>query len=452
MQLEPGKSEAEESFRDNSLTPHGPHGTHLEMSALHSKAAVSSARLPGGQVRPLYGSYCFSSIPGLIEKTFLGSTLRDCPSWFSAQSIGEFQRVVFVFFDAFGWESFERFKDITPVLKRFSTDGLILQSTSQFPSTTVAHVTTILSGKSAYQHEVCGWDYYEPRAGRVIRPLKFSDSSIAEPHTLASLGLTPQGVLPSGDFLRNISRAGCTVHLHGPAAYFPSEFSDAYAERSMVNGYSTVEEGFTNVSESLRGTVDPMYHYLYIDSYDSACHKEGVGSNSADRVAQDVLKHLTRFIERDRYGKTLLIVSADHGQIADRPGCSLKLQDLFPTITQYLKRDTSGNLIRFSGGARYLFLHVIEEAVPPVVQELRKKFSGAATVWTIEELSSTGFLGPSPIAESYRERLGTIAILPEPGYSVRWYEPPLFEKREFSGHGGVSPQEMETPLLLLPFS
>lgn len=452
MQPESEIGKTKENAQDNPLALHATIAPLPEVSELHSKEAVRDARLPGGQVRPLYGSYCFSSIPGLIERTLLGSTSRDCPSWLSTQSMGDFNRVVFLFFDAFGWESFERCKDTSSALKRISSDGVVLQTTSQFPSTTAAHVTTALSGKSAYQHEVCGWDYYEPRAGRVIRPLKFSDSSLLEPNTLSTFGLTPQSVLPPGDFLPSLFNGGCAVQLHGPTAYFPSEFSERYAGRRMVRGYSTIEEGFSNVAKSLRSSVAPMYHYLYVDSYDSACHKEGVGSRSADLAAEEVLMHLARFIERGSYSKTLLIVSADHGQIADQPGCSLKLQDVFPTIAQYLKRTPSGDVIRFSGGARYLFLHVLEEAIPVVVAELREKLNGAASIWTTEKLSSEGFLGPSPIPESYRERLGTVAILPEPGYSVRWYEPPLFEKKEYSGHGGVSPQEMETPLLLFPFS
>ena len=452
MQPEKGIDKTGKGPDNRSVTVDDAIGPLPEMSERHSKECVKNARLPGGHVLPLYGSYCFSSLPGLIEKTLLGSTAGDCPSWLSAKGMGEFNRIVFVFFDAFGWESFVRFKDTSSALKRFSTDGLVLQSTSQFPSTTAAHVTTALSGKSAYQHEVCGWDYYEPRAGRVIRPLKFSDSAIDEPHSLTSFGLSPQSVLPSGDFVQNLSRGGCAVQLHGPAAYFPSEFSDVYASRSMVKGYSTVEEGFSNIAERLRSSVEPAYHYLYIDLYDSICHKEGVGSPSADLIAEEVLTRLARFIERGGHGKTLLIVSADHGQIADQDGCSLKLQDVFPTIDRFLKRDYSGNVIRFSGGARYLFLHVIEEAVAPVVSELREKLHGAALILTIEELSSLGFLGPKPLRESYKERLGTVAILPEPGYTVRWYEPPLFDKSEYSGHGGVSPQEMETPLLILPFS
>ena len=423
-----------------------------ELSELQSRAAVRSARLSGGQVRPLYGSYCFSSIPGLIEKTLLGGTSRDCPAWLSAQPMGDFNRVVFIFFDAFGWESLEKFRDTSRALRRFSSDGLILQTTSQFPSTTAAHVTTALSGKSAYQHEVCGWDYYEPRAGRVIRPLKFSDPFSTEAGTLSKLGLTPKGVLPAGDFLSKIAGSGCSVQLHGPAAYFPSEFSSNYVDGKLVTGYSSIEQGLTNVSESLRSTNGPAYHYLYVDSYDTACHKEGVGSKSANLVAKDVLGHIARFIERDRYGKTLLVLSADHGQIADKPECSLTLQNVFPSITQYLKRDPSGEVIRFSGGARYLFLHVVEDAIAPVIAQLQTKLSGAATIWTTEELSNAGFLGPLPVPESYRERLGTVAILPEPGYSVRWHEPPLFAKSEYSGHGGVSPQEMETPLILYPFS
>jgi hypothetical protein len=432
----------------HALLPERP----LLLTESVSKQLVSQARLSGGAVRPLYGSLCFSSLPGLIEKSLLGETRRSCPDWLNAKALGDFDRVVFVFFDAFGWESFERFRDDSAALQRFNSDGLVLQTTSQFPSTTATHVTTIMSGKSGYEHEVCGWDYYEPRAGRVIRPLKYLDSALPDTSPMSKLQSATEDVLPGGDFLTGLMRAGVELNLHGPAAYFPSTYSSRYVSAQACQGYQTLEEGFGKVAQNLRQSGGKSYDYVYIDSYDTACHKEGVGGRGPDEVARFVLAQINGLIEKERHDKTLLIVSADHGQIANKPGGSLKLQDFCPDIASYLKRDSRGEPIRFSGGPRYLFLHAREDAAPALINQLSDKFADTASILNMEELGGAGFLGPTPVANSYLERLGTIAILPNPGYSVAWHEPPVFTKQDYSGHGGVSPQEMETPLLLLPLS
>jgi hypothetical protein len=54
------------------------------------------------------------------------------------------------------------------------------------------------------------------------------------------------------------------------------------------------------------------------------------------------------------------------------------------------------------------------------------------------------------VSEQLAERLGTLLVIPHRGYVVSWLEAPGFNEPPYSNHGGASPEEMETPLLLLP--
>ena len=428
--------------------------TRQTSSSLEARSisAVDACRFGDGFVRPAYEGFCFSNLPGLFEKLIFGSTAKSSFPKEVSDKLGVYEHVIFAFVDAFGWESFERFRDTSRFLKAVDRDGIVIKSTSQFPSTTAAHVSTILSGLPVYDHGVCGWDYYEPRVGRMVKPLVYSFSEDKDPDTLRKAGFSPELVLPRGHFLSNLRARDVHVELHGPAAYYPSPFNLRYSPINSVYGYSSLREGVARICESLMAKPGRSYHTLYADKYDSACHEFGVGAPQSDAVATEILRSLGTFLNRSFPLRSLLIVSADHGQIATPAGQKIAVNTLLPGIEKLLKLDIRGEPIRFSGGKRYLFLHPKDEHRESIVQELRSKLHGAATVMTLPELGAAGLLGPGPLKESFAERLGSVGILPHTGYSVHWYEPPMFDDKGLSGHGGLSPQEMETPVLFLPLS
>lgn len=421
-------------------------------SSLESRSinAIDERRFGDGFVRPAYEDFCFSNLPGLFEKLILGSTSKSSFPKEVCDKLGGYDHVIFAFVDAFGWESFERFRDTSRFLRAVERDGLILKSTSQFPSTTAAHVSTILSGLPVYEHGVCGWDYYEPRVGRMIKPLVYSFSEDTHPGTLQKAGLPPEQILPRGNFLSNLRARDVHVELHGPAAYYPSPFNLRYSPIHSICGYSSLREGVLGIAESLMAKPGRSYHTLYADAYDSACHEFGVGAPQSDAIATEILRSLGSFLNHSFPLRSLLVVSADHGHMATPAHQKIAINTLVPGLEDLLKLDARGEPIRFSGGKRYLFLHPKDAYRDALVQELRARLNGAATVMTLPELSAAGLLGPGPLKDVFAERLGSVGVLPHAGYSVYWHEPPMFDDRGVSGHGGVSHQEMETPVLFLP--
>lgn len=64
--------------------------------------------------------------------------------------------------------------------------------------------------------------------------------------------------------------------------------------------------------------------------------------------------------------------------------------------------------------------------------------------WLVEK----GYFGPE-ISPKFRARLGNLVILSHRYESVWWYEKDRFEQRYYGHHGGLTPQEMEIPLVIL---
>jgi hypothetical protein len=413
-----------------------------------SMAAVRACHLNEGFVRPAYDDFCFSGIPGFIEHTLTGSTNLRCFPQEVLSAVGRFDHVVFVFFDAFGWESFQRFRDSSPFLEAIDRDGIVMQTTSQFPSTTAAHVITAQSGQAAFEHQVCGWEYYEPNVGKMIKPLPFSFCDQPSRDSLLRAGFSPEQVLPSSNFIPNLMRKGVSVRFHGPEAFYPSSFGKQYAPVESLRGFASLAEGVDAVLKTFSAKPVRSYQMLYHDAYDVVCHGSGVGSSLADTVAQKTLKDLERLLSLRGNPRTLLLVSADHGQIKEHDDGAVAINHVMPTLEDLLKRDLVGSPIFFSGGKRHLCLHPRSECEDFVVHELRAKLAGAADVLTLDQMFQAGLLGPFEASPSFVERLGSVAVLPKPGFSVYW-DKPGFGRGDPSSHGGVSPQEMETPLLLM---
>ena len=160
--------------------------------------ATDAAR--GGSVLPLARGYAFAEIPPTVERLLAGgegglprAALGDVPDRVAG--------VVLVFLDAFGWRFFTRHADRHPLLRRFLEHGTVAKLTTQFPSTTVAHVTTIHTGRPVADHGMYEWNIYEPSVGALVTPLMFSFAGDGERDTLRGAGADPHAMYPTGDAL-----------------------------------------------------------------------------------------------------------------------------------------------------------------------------------------------------------------------------------------------------------
>ena len=80
-------------------------------------------------------------------------------------------------------------------------DGTVAKLTTQFPSTTAAHVTTLHTGRPVVEHGVYEWNIYEPSIDALITPLMFSFAGDGERDTLRQAGADPRALYPDGHAL-----------------------------------------------------------------------------------------------------------------------------------------------------------------------------------------------------------------------------------------------------------
>jgi len=127
----------------------------------------------GEFIAPEYADRCFTGIPRLITHLLAGEEAPALPGEVFRDLTPAPRSVVLILLDAFGWRAFTRHGD-HPFLQAVARRGRVVPLTSQFPSTTSAHLTCAHTGLPVGQSGVLEWNYYEPGLDEMITPLLFS--------------------------------------------------------------------------------------------------------------------------------------------------------------------------------------------------------------------------------------------------------------------------------------
>ncbi|GCE11556.1 alkaline phosphatase family protein [Tengunoibacter tsumagoiensis] len=415
---------------------------------------VNQAKFSQRFVRPCYASYCFSSIPATIDFLLTGTPQQTLPLDVFGKLPTRYKKVVLLFIDSFGWRFFERYSKRYPFLKAFLQDGVVSKMTSQFPSTTAAHVTCIHTGLNVGQSGIYEWSYYEPLVDDMISPLLFS--YVNDKFSHETLKRSPQpaaAFFPRQTFYQMLQSKGIESHVFQNENYTTSTYSEIVFRGSQVHPYRTLQEALRSLSQVLLSpTEKPGYYFLYFDKIDTTCHNFGPYSKQLDDAVDVCLRHLNDILYQTVAGKctdTLLLMTADHGQVEVNPQQTYYLNKQIPNISRLFKTNKRGSVMVPAGSARDMFLHVKEEHLTALVPELRQRLDGRAEVYLTQDLIAQQFFGMQPPSSTFLDRVGNVVILPYKHETVWWYEEGKFAMHFQGHHGGLTPEEMEIPFMAL---
>ena len=340
-----------------------------------------------------------------------------------------------------------------PFIQRIAKHGKIEKLTSQFPSTTAAHVTTIHTGLPVGQSGVHEWYYYEPLVDAIIAPLLFSYAGGSkERDTLKASGIQPASLYPQGMFYPQLRRMGVTPYVFGSNEYTPSTYSSIVMDGAELRSFKTLAESLVNVGLLIEKQTHPTYIHLYFDKIDSLGHEYGPTAPQTEAEIETFLLMMEYYFERIFKGKkrVLFLMTADHGQSEVDPATTIYLNTnpSFKGFEKFIKTNRKGQLLVPAGSARDMFLYIKDDMLDEAQSFLVKRMEGKADVVKTEYLMENGYFG-GEVSSRFRERVGNLVILPYRYESVWWYEKDKFEMKFYGHHGGLTPQEMETILYQL---
>ncbi len=373
----------------------------------------------------------FADIPSYVERLLTGAGALPSPDLPERAD-----RVVVLLLDAFGMTFLERHGDRHPFLRRLLGDGAVCELASQFPSTTTAHVTTMHTGLPVGRHGLYEWNVYEPALGRVITPLRYSFAGDCDGDTLLAAGLDPRDLLPADPTLyERLAAAGVVPLVYQPAEFSPSTYDRAAARGADLRPYSSLRDALRDAVRAV-AALERGYAYVYFHGIDLVGHLSGPSSADFDAAIVLALDAVEAALVEAGAADTLLLLTADHGQVDVDPATTLWLDELHPPL---------GRLeLRPAGSARDVFLHVAEADVECTVAALRPH----AEVHAVADLLAAGAFGLDP-GPRLLERLATVCVLPPAG-RMAWLRRAVDVAHDFRGHhGGRTPEETRTYLAAL---
>ena len=170
--------------------------------------------------------------------------------------------------------------------------------TSVFPSTTTNATTSILTNKMPLQHGWVAWSVYFKELDRAVDIYLNSDTYTKEkidPNFLSNR-------LPTSPYYKNAK-----------TDYIISKVVPPYWQDGIPENRYTFTE--TNVMfKHIKGiceTKGKQFIYCYCPEPDYTMHEFGVSSREANKVINDINKHLEELV--NSCTDTLFIITADHG-------------------------------------------------------------------------------------------------------------------------------------------
>jgi len=416
-------------------------------SAVASPKELNKLVLPPGSVAPKYGSYCISGIPSSIMNQFgvrpVGVPLPD-------GALGEtkgIESVVLLILDGFGMSAFRR-QQSEGFVKSVASKGIARPITTVFPSTTAAALTTFATGLTPQEHGLHEWFLYIKDLDAVIATLPFSFASDPGRETLRGR-MKPRALFTGEPIFGKLQEADVQVESFVSRALAGTSYTSLVHRTSKKVAYSSSSDMVALLRRRLESAHGSSFFYVYWSYIDSIEHKYGPATDESELEAAAISfviqKGLIERLGKAAAKRTLLIVSADHGQVPVNPEKTIYL-NRYRSAVKGLRRLGSGRPIPATGSARDVFLHVQPDQVDRVRKILAKGLAGRASVLRVDDAVKAGLFGLNKPSRKFKERVGSLLILPHGNGTVWYKDTPDYELDLRGHHGGMSREEMTVPL------
>ncbi len=407
--------------------------------------------LPDGLVWPRYGGRSVGKLAATVCQALgapdvlsPGALASLAPALIDDMLDGV-RRVVLLIMDGMGWKTLQRVMALDEglVFSDLARRGRLFPMTTTFLSTTNSVLSTIFTGHPPAQHGLLAYELYLREWLMAVESIGFSSPWEPFANTLLRWGFQPEGFLPVPSLAQRLATRGiATVSVtHKSIATTPLSRMH-FRGAKETRGYSYASDFWLSLRQGLR---DNRRQRLFVAGYwaavDTLAHKFGPEDETGEAEIRSIsllmkdifLNHLPA---EDREG-TLLLMTADHGQIATPTAATMVYSD-HPGL-----RDTL--LLPPIGEGRVPFFYVRDGYYSQTMAYLQEHFGAQFAFLSRKQVLDAGLLGPGPVYTEVPFRLGDIiGIARGNGAFARTAED---AKRLPGRHGGLTPEEMLVPLL-----
>lgn len=291
----------------------------------------------------------------------------------------------------------------------------VMNLNSVFPPTTVAATTAFTTGLAPIESGWLGWHLYINEEDPSITLFKNEVNATNEKFTKFNV----EDVLPRNYWYNSLKRA---KHY----TIYP-----AWGE----NGVDTLSEAFNKVQE-ICNKEETNFTYLYWDEPDALMHEYGTTSQIVKVKLLEIEEQVEK-LANELPNETIVLITADHGLIDVDP---IELNN-YPDFVDCLSKP-------FAGEGRFAQFYV-KEGMQSIFEELfNKYFAESFMLMTKQEFIESQMAGLNTPNEIIKYALGDYVAIGTGNYyfTEKLNDDDLVFKAH---HAGITPEEMETCVVLL---
>lgn len=404
-------------------------------------------------VPPRYEDYSFANLPQAIINLLTNCyASRKLPN--NVFPKGEFSHVFLILVDSLGYLSFRRFQKYFSLPKK----AIISPLTTIFPSTTAAALSTFATGLLPQEHGLFEWRLYLPQVDNIIKTLPFCFEDSRQQDQLIDLGFSPKKIFFSEPTIyQKLARQKVASFTFNHQDYYKSAFAKIVQKGAKPIPFASLSELLVTLNKTVTKITQKYsktFTFAYLDSLDSIGHKYGPESLYFEaelaQIAMMINQFLLQFLQKNSQSSSLLLITADHGQIQVNPKKTFYL-NRFHKLKKSLALKADGKPVLATGGPRDVFLHLKKEADKNnIISYLKKNLINQAEVYSTAQALKMGWFGNRQSSEKFQERLGDILILPKNNSTI-WLDNGEKKVDKLGHHGGLTAEEMLVPLIAIPF-
>ena len=405
-------------------------------------------------IMPHYGGFSIASLPATVvglfgkehEAPLVQADLEPAlPRNAWSDLAGDVRCVVMVILDAVGYLDFQRLLAAEDgVFSQLAQKGTLVPLTSVFPSTTMAAMSSLWTGRTPGDHGFLGRRLFLSEFGVLADMIRLMPAIHGQPGALLQWGWVPEDFVPVPHLAQLLSAVGIrtVTHLYGPHI-------GGGLSRLFLRGVAGVQ-GFVNYSDmwiNLRDTLlhrteEPLLVNVYWSGTDDVAHTYGPENErfqaALRQIAVSFDADFLRLLPAVAREGTVLLITADHGQVETPPERAVHLSD-HPALQEML-------LVPPAAEPRASYLHVRRGQAAAVRAYIAEHLADRFLLLDVDQVVAAGLFGSGEMPLESRTRLGDMLLLARDDSRLI---PEGATARERGEHGGMRPEEMLVPLLMV---
>jgi predicted AlkP superfamily pyrophosphatase or phosphodiesterase len=407
---------------------------------------LSRLSLGDGYIYPAYTGRSILNVPSsvcsLLEAPGLGAEALD--GALLSPLGGTARCVILVVIDALSHHRLRRWMGdgALPVWERLAQAGLLAPLTSIVPSTTSAALTSLWTGRSAFEHGLLGYEMWMKEYGVIANTILHSPMYFqGDFGSLERAGFNPETYLPFPTLGAHLVASEVKSYAFQNFSLLYSGLSKMFFKEVKTYGFHTAADLWVNLRQFMeRTSFERQYIFVYWGEVDTLSHQYGPDDERPAAEFASFSQAFERlFLERlspQARRDVVVMLTADHGQITTRQELHYELKS-HPSLTRRLH-------LLPTGENRLAYLHVRPGQIEAVREYIERTWPNQFSVLDSAYAAESGLFGPGEPHPRLLERIGELVAVARGDAYWWWAEK---ENHMVGRHGGLHPDEMLVPFL-----